>query len=174
MSLAVDGTGRGVLVLECGANPGVGAPIVVAPHQQFAVHAERGEFVGGQIHPVAVEVLVDVAQEVGQLKGLAQCLGARFGVPQRPDRAQDGQHLQSDDFGRSPHVAVQRRPVGVVGDGEVHPHRRQEVVEEVQRDAVGLGGVQHGGQHRFGVGVAVEEPVRQPLESVGPIGHAGM
>src|SRR5215217_6844347 len=39
------------------------------------------------------------------------------------------------------HIAIQRGPVRIVGDGEVHPHRGKEVVEEFPRDAVLAGAV---------------------------------
>ena len=77
-----------------------------------------------------MQVLVDVAQEVGQLERPSQCRGVRRGLVARADRAQDRKHLQANHFRGAVHVAVERGAVGIVGDGQVHPHRGQEVVEQ--------------------------------------------
>jgi hypothetical protein len=63
--LDVDGAGSFDLLLQGAPYPWVGDAVVVAPDQQVAVYPGGGEFVGGQIDPAAVQVLVDVADEVG-------------------------------------------------------------------------------------------------------------
>ena len=63
----------------------------LAPAQQITVDAVRGEFIGGQVHPPTPQVLVDVAQEVGELKRLSERGSVRRGVLARPDGAQDRQ-----------------------------------------------------------------------------------
>ena len=75
------------------ANARVGPAIVVAPHQEIPIHPVGGQFIGGKVHAVAVEILVDIAEEVRQLESLAQGLRRRLGIAERSDGAEDGQHL---------------------------------------------------------------------------------
>ena len=131
------------------ARPARGAPAAsvrrLAWHhsQQVAVDAVGGELVGGQIDPAAAQILVDVAQEVGELERLSERGGVRCGVVARADGAEHRQQLQPDHLGRAVHVALQRGAVRIVGHGQVHPHRRQEVVEQLPGDAVPVRGVHH-------------------------------
>ena len=100
------------------------------------VHGVGGQLVGGQVDPFRAQILVDVTQEVGELEGFSKRRGVRRRLLAGHDRAEHGQQLQPDHLGRAVHVAVQRGPVGIVGDGQVHPHRGQEVVEQFPLDAV--------------------------------------
>src|SRR6202012_4950698 len=87
----------------------------------------------------------------------------------RADRAQDRKHLQANRFRRTLHVEVERGPVRIVGDGQVHPHRVQEVGEQVVADGVTPCGVAHGGQHGVGrVFVSGKELVGQLLQPCRP------
>ncbi len=123
--LLVDRPGDRVLLGQRPARTrSVGAPVCLAPGEQVAVDAVGGEFVGGQVDAAAAQVLVDVADEIGQLERLSERGGIRRRVLAGADGAQDGQQLQPDHLGRAVHVALQRRPVRVVGDRQVHPHRR--------------------------------------------------
>src|SRR5213078_3383081 len=61
----------------------------------------------------------------------------------------------------------------VVGDRQVHPHRGQEVVEQLPADVVAAGGVHHGGEGRVvGGGLVLDEAVEQlrgeQLQLLGP------
>lgn len=71
----------------------------LTPGQQVSIHPVGSQLVGRQVHPAPPQVLVDVTQEVGQLKGSAQCGGMRGGFLAGHDRAEDGQRLQADDLG---------------------------------------------------------------------------
>ena len=84
---SVDAAGDVVLLDQRAADPGVGPPVRVAPRQQVTVHAVGGEFVGGQVDPSALEVFVDVAQEVGELERLSERGGVRRGLLRGADRA---------------------------------------------------------------------------------------
>ena len=97
--ILVDAPGLGVLLDQRTAYPGVGAPVVMAPHQHIAVDVMSCELVCGQIDPASFQVLVDVAQEVGELEGFSECGGVWSGFLTRADGAQHGQQLQSDHFG---------------------------------------------------------------------------
>ena len=123
--------------------------------------AERGvggvaaEVLLGQVDATAVQVLADVAQEVGQLEGVAQVPGVR----RRGGRIawfEDGQHHLADDRGRAVHVAAQVRPRLVAGDGEVHRHRAQEAAEALRVDGEGAHGVHDRLEHRIVALAAVE------------------
>jgi lycopene cyclase domain-containing protein len=106
-------------------------------------HPVRGHRVGGQVHPAAVDVLGDVAEEVGQLERLAERDGVRRGLLARHagGGAQDRQHLQPDDRRRAPHVPVEGGEVGVGVDVEVAGHRGEEVDEVLDGDVVPAVGV---------------------------------
>ncbi len=118
-----------MLLDQRAAHPLVGAPVPVAPHQHVTVDVMSCELVCGQIDPASLQVFVDIAEKVGELKGFPECRGVRRGFVTRADGAEHRQQLQSDHFGGAVHVSVQRAAIGIVGDGEVHPHRAEEVVE---------------------------------------------
>jgi len=72
--------------------------------------------------------------------------------------------LQANRFRGALHVFVECGTVGIVGDGQVHPHGRQEVVEQLVADVVATCGVPHGGEYGIArVLVRGEELVAQLL-----------
>jgi hypothetical protein len=111
--------------------------------QLLAGDPVRGHEVGRQVDPPAVDVLGDVAQEVGQLERLTE--GDRVGrglLARDPGRgAEHRQDLEPDDRRRTPHVPVQRRHVGVAVDVEVAGHRGEEVDQVLDGDVVAAVGV---------------------------------
>ena len=98
-SESIDFPGDFVLLRQRVTHPGIGAAVTVTPHHQLSVHTMRGEFVGGQIDPIAHQILVDVAQKVGQLErtpSAAAYGAASVGVGF--DGSQHRKHLQANDF----------------------------------------------------------------------------
>ena len=161
--------GGGVLLGERTAYPGVGALVGVAPRQRVTVDAVGSQLVGGQIHPAALQILVDISQKVGELERFSQRGGVRCSLLAGADGAENGQHLQSDHLGRPVHVPLESLAVRVVRDRQVHPHRREEVVEHLPWDAVPAGGVDDGAQRGVVTGVLmldklIEQLRGQPLE----------
>ncbi len=76
--------------------------------------------------------------------------------------------MQADGFRRSAHVAVERRAVGIVGDGEVHAHGGQKVGEQVRGDLVAAHGViDRRNDGLVAMLAAGEKAVRQLLQPLG-------
>ncbi len=123
-------------------------------------HAEAVEVLLRQVQAAAVEVLADVADEVGQLEGLAERGRRRRGL--RGERAQHRQHHQADDHGRPVRVDLQVRVRRVLRDGDVHLHRGQEGLEQLQVDAERVHGVGRGVHHGVGRGAALEVAQGRP------------
>ena len=93
--LVVDPASDRVLLDQGPTHARIGAPIGLAPAQQVTVDAVGGQFVGGQVHPSALQVFVDIPEEVGQLERLSERGGVRRGILARADGAQNRQQLQT-------------------------------------------------------------------------------
>jgi len=164
-----------MLFYQSSADPRIGALMGVTPHQHVTIHLMNSELIGGQVNPSPLQVFTYITEKVGELEGFSQRGGVRCGFLALAHRAEDGQHLQADHFCRAVHVAVQCRAVGVVGGGQVHSHRSEEIVEQLPADPVLVCGVDHRGQSGVAaVGGAVHHPIeklcRQALQLVFPIG----
>ena len=98
----------------------------------LACHAVHRQFLKRQVHPTPVEILTDVADEVGKLERDAEvgCAVVRL----RRCRLQDRDHLQSDDGRGSVDVLIEIVERLVLGNGEIHRHRVQEGLEVRLRD----------------------------------------
>ena len=174
---SVDPTGGGMLLCQRTSYAGVGAFVRLAPQQDVTVDAVGGQFVGGQIHPATAQILVDVPQKVSELERFSKCCGVRCSFVAGSDGAENGKHLQADRLGRAVHVAFQRGPVGIVRHGQVHPHRRQEVIERLPGDAVPAGRVHDSPQRGIIAALLVldeliEQLRGQALKSFGTLGRA--
>jgi hypothetical protein len=138
--------------------------------------AERREVGQRQVDPAALQVLADVADEVGELEGQAEFAGgAGGGGP--VGRLQDRQHHRADDGGRALHV-LQQVVIGLVAvDGEVHAHRPEELLEVGSVQVEHGNGVQDGGQDLV-VGLLAGQPAQEPrgpgLELPGALAWRGV
>jgi len=83
-----------------------------------------------QIDPAADVVLADITDEVGQLEGLAQ--RGRPAQRIRTARTQQRGHQLADDRRAAPHVAAELLPGGVSGDRQVHDHRVEELLQQIE------------------------------------------
>jgi hypothetical protein len=111
------------------------------------VDPEAVQVLGRQIDPAPVEVLGQVADEVGQLEGQAELAGGLAGG-RRVGRLQDrGQH-GPDHRRRALHVATQLGVGAIAVHGQVHGHGVQEPLEVGDVQGKGPHGVEHGRQDR--------------------------
>ena len=114
-----------------GAGGRVGAAAMVAGAQVGFVDAEGPQFVGGQVDAVAVEVFADVAQEIGELEGLAERGGCGFGLARRgttvPRTGSSCRPIAAADPRMYSRSSRHRGVAGAVGGraGHVHAHRRR-------------------------------------------------
>ena len=154
-------------------------PLDLEPHQLSPrlvgtaaprVGAEAPDVLGGQVHAPPVEVLADVAEEVGQLEGEAE-VTRRAGRGVRP-WLEDRQHHLADDGRRSVHVAEEVVPRLVLGHRKVHRHRAQEPAEAAGIDGERAHGV-HDRLEEHVVRAAAPEGVVEPALEGGEVGaHA--
>ena len=148
-------------------------PPVAGVDQVVAGDAELGQVLVGQVGAAPVEVLGDVADEVGELEGEAELPG-RLAGRGRVGAAQDRQHHGADDRRRALHVVEQVVVGRVRGDGQVHRHALQERREVVPVQVEDGDGVQHGRQQRVVDRRAVQaghEPAGPVVEPGGPLGR---
>ena len=106
-----------------------------AAFEDLACHAVLSEFVEGEVDAPAMQVLADVADEVGELECHAQILGARIGLGCA--RFEDRHHLQADDRRTAVDVLEEIVVRRIVGDGEIHAHGVQEGLEVLDGDLPG-------------------------------------
>ena len=116
-----------------------------------------------QVDPAAVEVLADVAQEVGELEGEAERAGRPHGIRAG---AQHGQHHLADDGGAAVHVAEQVGPRLVAAAGEVGAHRGEEAGEAVVVDAALAHRGGHGRHDGVGRAAGGQRDPERALEGV--------
>ena len=127
------------------------------------VGAEPAQVLLGHVDAAPVEVLADVAQEVGELEGEAERAGRRDGIRAG---SQDRQHHLADDGGAAVHVAQQVAPGLVGAAGEVGAHRAEEAREALLVD-VALAHRRHDGRHdRVGGGAGGQGVPERALEGV--------
>ena len=105
-----------------------------AEREMLTGDAERLQILLRQVDPSAPQILADVAKEVAELERDAQVCGIGIGDFAWDQRLEDRHHLQADDGRRAVDVAHQVRVGGVTGDGQVHPHAREERLDVVHRD----------------------------------------
>ena len=149
--------------------PRIGTAVQMTPHQQIPIDSVSGELVGRQVDALSLQIFVDIAQEIRELKRPAECCGVRCGLLDRRHGAQYRKHLQPDRFGGAAHVEVERVAVRIVGDREIHPHRRQKVIEQLGADLIPADGVGNRGEYGLvAVITAGEKPVSQLLQPFGP------
>ena len=135
------------------------------------VHPEAPQIILRHVDPGAVQILVDVAQEVGQLEGQTEraggCLGGRAG------RLEHRQHHLPDHRRRTLHVVAEVLPGLVRGPGQVHRHGAEEAVEALRLDAAGDHRV-HDGRHGGVLGVPFDQGGAEPIgEGLQPPRRAG-
>jgi hypothetical protein len=110
--------------------------------------AEPAQLVLRQVDATPVQILGDVAQEVGVLEGETERPGGRERL--RAQRLQHRQHHLADHRGRALHVPQQVVPRLVPGGGQIHRHRPVEAVEALRGNAHGADRVADRGQHGIG------------------------
>ncbi len=161
----IHGEGRAKIEGDQPSYPGAIQPLRVGEHPthhpRYARRRARGEGaairiendamrrqpIGGQVHPAAAPVLLDIAADVRQLHRPSQMcsVDARLVLTQPEDMA----HHQPHHAGDAVAVEQQRVEIRVHGPDDVHLHPREELVGVEAWDRATVGDDAERPQHRL-------------------------
>jgi hypothetical protein len=149
---AVDRPSARYQVRQCPPHLAIRLSGSATPGQQFAIHTERRQLVGGEIYPSPVEILPNVPEEVGDLEGDAERSSVRFGTLPRYYGAQNRKHLQPDHRSRAVDVMgkLVKSPVASYSallDRPIHAHRDHKIGEVLRIYLVAHCRVHRRGKH---------------------------
>ena len=121
-----------------------------------AAASGSGEVRGRKVEPATVEILRDVAEDVGQLK--RQSAGLPRGDRLRRTESPDVDRREADGASDAAAVEFERSDIGDVERVEIHSHAVEHGPEVVGGDAVSAHGVDQRPDHRVGRAGALQGP----------------